>query len=81
MCRDAGTKKQGPLLRIPASTAIYATILFSVFNKSRSGSRSADPVKGTRADKGELRNIATRCDAVINMCHVPVPPLDFSSLF
>ncbi|MPM76181.1 hypothetical protein SDC9_123177 [bioreactor metagenome] len=48
---------------------------------SESRSPSADPVKGTRADKGELRNIATRCDAVIDMCHVPVPPLDFSSLF
>jgi len=64
MCLDSlppGTKKQGPLPRVPASTTIYATILNPVI-LSESNSPSADPVKGTRADKGEL------CDSVTIYC-------------
>ena len=61
-------------MRVPASAANTQTIQISADN-SESHVPSADPVKGTRADKGEPHNYATVVHCCL-MCHVPVPPSD-----
>ena len=65
-------------MRVPASAANTQTIQISADN-SESHVPSADPVKGTRADKGEPCDDATMMLCCF-MCHVPVPPsaLDFA---